>query len=211
MAARLPVDFDSCPVCRGVLSDEQLRGPAPRCPHCDTDLAPYLNLAARSDELLRLALEQVVRGDEGLAREVAARLPALVPDAGPLLHELRARLALSQRDYSAALAHAGKVGPLLQAEVEELAKAASRGQRTARELFNYALTCARRGEYAIAAESLARAVEHDPDSGDVWRLKLKADLKAGRWPQAYADLNNLDRLGARPAEFAGIEKLLPGR
>lgn len=207
-ARRLPVDFDACPVCRGTLEDSLLAQASPRCPHCDTDLKPYLELAARSGELLAQAAEMLARGDADLAAEVVARLPLLVADPGPLYWELAARLAISRRDWESAAALAAKVPGPLAGEIASQLERARQGQRSARELFNYALSCARRGEYLVASDSLEQALHYAPDDPALWRLKLKVDLKAGRQAQALADLAGLDRLGARPAEFAGVEKLL---
>ncbi|MCC7479226.1 hypothetical protein IT575_12310 [bacterium] len=206
---RPPIDFDACPVCRGTLEDSMLLGAAPRCPHCDTDLSPYLNLLSRAGELLELAARMLERGDDDLAEEVVARLPQLLPDPGPQYWELAARLAISRRQWDSARALAGRLSPELRGEIERLTALVERNRRSARELFNYALTCARRGEYRVASDSLAAAADYDPDNADIWRLKLKVDLKAGRWQQCYSDLAGLDRLAARPQEFAGIEKLLP--
>ncbi len=203
------VDFDACPVCRGTLDDSLLASPSPRCPHCDTDLTPYVSLAGRAAELLTLAAEMLSRGDDDLAEEVVARLPQLIPEPGPQYWELAARLAVSKRQWDSARALSAKLPPELAAEISRLTGLVERNRRSAKELFNYALTCARRGEYRVASDSLAAAVDYDPDNADIWRLKLKVDLKAQRYQQCYSDLAGLDRLGARPAEFAGIEKLLP--
>lgn len=203
------MDFDSCPVCRGTIADSVLLSPAPRCPHCDTDLKPYLDLALRAGELLALAADMLSRGDDDLAEEVVARLPQLIPDPGPQYWELAARLAISKRQWDSARALSTKLPAALAGEIHRLTEIVERNRRSARELFNYALTCARRGEYQVASDSLAAAAAYDQDNADVWRLKLKVDLKAQRYQQCYSDLAGLDRLSARPAEFAGIEKLLP--
>jgi tetratricopeptide (TPR) repeat protein len=203
MSAVAP-QLDACPLCRTTL-----RGGEERCPGCGADLLPYLENAGRAQQLLALAREQLSRGDTASAVALLPQISRIAAvDAGELT-ELEARIALAQQDFATVRTLAEKLGgspgQSLLAELE-----ARRGQqRQARELYNQALTEARQGSYAAAAQRLQHAVGLAPAEPALWQLKLKCDLKARLLYRSYDDLQALDRLRARPLAFARLEALLP--
>jgi hypothetical protein len=203
------IQLESCPICRSGLGADWPSGGSRACPNCNSDLTPYFELQQRSGELLALASELLLRGDAALAREVADKLSLLSSDPGPGLAELRVRLAIAERDFSGARELLSQGSGELREHFEPLLSLSAMAQREAQELYNTALSCARRGAYRQASQLLAAAAQNDPDNGAVWQLRLKTDLKAGDWQACLSDLFALDRLGARPAQFKGIEALLP--
>ena len=63
--------------------------------------------------------------------------------------------------------------------------------------------------WPLGSDYMLRAVQSDPQDSELWKLKLKLDLKAGRYEQCYRDIAALDRLQARPPSFIHLEELLP--
>jgi len=198
--------LDACPLCRTTL-----RGGEQQCPSCGADLAPYLAAAQRTQELVGLARQLLSRGEKARAAALIPRLSQLSNLPPATILELRAGLALAGGDVAQARQLAGQLGSEHSAaqRVEQQAAALDEARLQARELYNNALTLARRGSAPAAAEQLLRAVQLDPGEPRLWLLKLKVDLKAHLLGRCYSDLAALDRLGARPPEFARLEALLP--
>jgi hypothetical protein len=137
------------------------------------------------------------------------RLPQLVGDLGPEYHSLAARVALAEGATAEAHSHLRHLpGPEREALTSVL-EGDSGLLTTAREEYNYALSAAKQKRFEIAARHLQRASELAPGEAGIWQLKLKVDVKLGRWQAAYGDLAQLDRLDARPQWAEGLETLLP--
>jgi hypothetical protein len=198
--------LDACPLCRSTL-----RGGEQQCPSCGADLKPYLGAQARVQELVRLARQLLSQGETDRAASLIPRLSQLASLPPATLLELRGQLALLQGDTAAAVALAGQLGTEHSAgeRLREQSRQLDEQRLRARELYNSALAEARSGRYPAAAAQLATAAELTPADPRIWQLKLKADLKARLFSRCYADLAALDRLGARPLEFARLETLLP--
>jgi hypothetical protein len=196
--------LDACPLCRTVL-----RGGEAQCPHCGADLAPYRDAAQRAAGLTATVRELLARGAAGQAAQLLPLLSRTAAVPKETLLELHARLALAQGNPAGAVELARQLGGAAGAEVEQASAAFAAAGRQARELYNSALAMARSGRYGLAAEQLQRAAGLDPDLAELWRMKLKVDLKARLLARCYTDLAALDRLGARPLEFARLEALLP--
>ena len=198
--------LDACPLCRTTL-----RGGEQECPSCGADLRPYLDAAQRSNQLVGLARQWISAGSADQAAALVPRLSQLTGIAPATVLELQAQVALAAGDTAQVLALAGRLGSE-HATAQRLvsqAQAQAQAKLQARELYNNALVAARAGSAPQAAEQLARAVQLDPGEARLWQLKLKADLKARWFGRCYSDLAALDRLGARPPEFARLEALLP--
>jgi uncharacterized protein HemY len=201
--------LEACPVCRQALDEQALAQRPPLCPGCGTDLAPYVELAGRTRHYIALALELLARGDTRTARQVVDGVRRLDAEPGPQFAELTARLALAEGDPQSAQALLPSLPADVRIDIErELGTARLHAER-ARELYNYALSLARQGAVGPAADKLSLAVQLAPREARIWALKAKVDIRAGRWDSAYRDLSWLDELGARPAQLAGAERLLP--
>jgi hypothetical protein len=198
--------LNACPLCRAVLEDD---GQGGTCPSCGGDLRPFVELAGRAKEHFALASQLVSAGRLTEAREILDILPQLAELPQGALAALRARLLLQEdrleeAGEQVALCEEPEAGVLR----DELGWRIN-ARRTAQEMYNSALSAARRGEMAVSAEELARAVLHVPSEAALWQLKLKVDLKCSYFNRCYEDLSALDRLGSRPSEFAQLEQLLP--
>ncbi len=198
--------LSACPLCREVL---QATAAAEQCPACGAVLAPYYELADRAQLYLQLCREHLSRGDSAQALGIIDQLQAIAEVDAQAVAELRCRAALLAGDVAAADEWLARCAPAARELLLPELAAQRQLQQTAHELYNYALTAARRGAYQLAAEELARAAALDPANPALWQLKLKADLKCGYLQRCYADLQHLDRAGARPAEYALLEQFLP--
>ncbi len=203
-----------CPLCRADL--DRLGGPKPvadgrvECPSCSGELSEFLDLKQRTLALAALARELLSRGDTARARLAIENLSKLASPAELELAPLWCRLALLEGELEQAQQLAAGLSDnaereLLRGHISQLRESRQR----ARELYNYALSCARRGASRDAAGYLGAAVTLDPDDPVIWSLKLKADLKQQWFNECYRDLAALDRLAARPPEFFLLEQLLP--
>lgn len=181
----------------------------PRCPHCAGDLSVYFDLKQRAVALAAVARQQLSRGETQAARSAIEHLAKLAAPAEVDMAPLRARLALLEGEAEQAAEYAAHCEPAEREELQRQAALLSDSRRRARELYNYALTCARRGALRDAAGFLTTAVGLDPDDPALWELKLKTDLKLQRFNDCYRDLAALDRLAARPPAFYQLEQLLP--
>lgn len=205
--------LSECPLCRADL--DRLGGPkageggAASCPNCGGDLTVFVDLRSRANSLADLAGDLLSRGDVVRGREAIDNLAKLASPVELDLAPLRARLALAEGELDQARSYAAGCDSdeceMLLTQVD--LKRDSR--QRARELYNYALVCARRGASRDAAVLLEAAVKFDPDDPTIWALKLKADLKQHRFNECYRDLAALDRLAARPPAFYQLEQLLP--
>jgi hypothetical protein len=203
----MPLLLDACPLCRTTL-----HGGEEQCPSCGSDLLPYLAAAQRAQDLIGLVRDLLSRGETERAAALLPRLNQLSGLDPALLTELQAQLALARGDSAEALRLAdqlAKARGALAARIRDGAAEQQQARLRAYELYNNALGAARRGAALAAAEQLARAVQLEPREPRLWLLKLKADLKARLFSRCYADLAALDRLAARPPEFARLEALLP--
>jgi hypothetical protein len=196
----------ACPLCRSTLDEPAQAVTA--CPSCGADLRPYIALQERTEHYLRLAQELTGRGEAAVALGILEQLPHLGETDPRRVSELRFRIALAQGE----LEQAGEIldgmdgAPLeLQAELQTRLHL----RHTAQELYNYALGAARQERFEAAADALERAVRHDPGEAALWQLKLKVDLKCERFERCYRDLEALDRMNARPAQYQRLEALLP--
>lgn len=202
--------LDACPLCRTVLPLAAEPGESvTTCPGCGADLTPYADLEALAVAYRKLAQEMLSRGQTDGARRIVNQLPRLTELEDGELTTLTARLALADGDYQRALALAQNCDPGVASELHAAVNHRRQDQLTARELYNYALSSARQGAMSQAARQLSRAVTRDPTDPNIWLLKLKLDLKCGFFQRCYADLAALDRLAARPPEYATLEELLP--
>jgi tetratricopeptide (TPR) repeat protein len=203
-----------CPLCRADLERlgglELSAGARATCPSCSGDLSEFTDLKRRALALAALARELLSRGDAPTARKAIENLARLASPAEVDLVPLWARLALLEGEperagqLAADIADSGE-----RAMIAGLAGQLQDSRRRARELYNYALSSARRGAARDAAGFLDAAVRLDPDDPAIWALKLKADLKQHRFNECYRDLAQLDRLAARPPAFFQLEQLLP--
>ena len=179
------------------------------CPNCSGDLTVFTDLKQRALALAALAREMLSLGDAPGARNAIEYLAKLSAPSEVELAPLRARLALLEGELDQAEAFCLHCAPaereLLQAQADLLRDS----RRRARELYNYALTCARRHALRDAAGYLEAAVRLDPGDPALWELKLKLDLKLRRFNDCYGDLARLDQLAARPPAFHLLEQLLP--
>lgn len=201
----MPPLLDACPVCRSTLRDS-----GTRCPECGSDLKPFSDALQLQVELAELARQLITSGRLVEAGQLLPRLAQIESTQPELLLELHSKLALAEGNSAGAQGFIHKLsqGPLranLQAECDKLLATT----KAAQELYNAALWHVRSGAFASAANELQRAVETCPGDATLWQLKLKAELKAGLYGRCYASLTALDRLHARPAEFARLEALLP--
>lgn len=198
--------LSACPLCREVLPDD----PAPAsCPGCGAALAPYRELLARAQMYIQLCRELLSRGDSAQALNIIGQLQAIADVDERQVAELQCRAALLEGKLESAGLWLDRCAPAVRESLRQDLRARQHQQNTARELYNYALTAARRGEHRLAAEELQRATALDPQEPALWRLKLKADLKCGYFQRCYADLQHLDDAGARPAEYRLLERYLP--
>ncbi|MCH7471561.1 hypothetical protein IIA79_01215 [bacterium] len=208
--------LDACPLCRTQLGAEEAAGGADEggapseCPECGADLAPYLELDGLGDRYLKLARELISRGQMEQAREIVEHLPQIVDAAArPEYYEVAALIAIYDKDFHHAASLAGNCEDAAAIELREQIELHQRSVFYARELYNHALSSARKGELSVAAKQLARAVDLDASDPALWELKLKLDLKCGYYQHCYADLAALDSLVARPPEYAKLEEALP--
>ena len=195
----------ACPLCRTAIDAES----AAVCPGCGADLSPYRTLLDRAGHYLDLAGELIVRGETGQARLVLEQVQQIADLDPGTIAVLQARLELAEGNLEAASETLAQLKGRAADELEQELKVRLELRRTARELYNYALNAARQGQFEVAAEALARSVRHDPQDAELWKLKLKADLKCGRFERCYRDLAALDAMKARPSEYACLEELLP--
>ncbi|MBN2081516.1 hypothetical protein JW859_04825 [bacterium] len=179
------------------------------CPGCQADLTPYLDLEALIERYLVLAREYLDRNKLDQAQVIADHLSQLTNQHPAEQAEIAARLAILKGDFQAVTALIPQLKPDVAEAVAALMQQRKAQLFKAHELYNHALSAARTGALPLAAEHTAQAVHHDPADASIWALKLKVDLKCGHWQRCYADLENLDRLGARPPEFYRLEELLP--
>ncbi len=196
--------LDACPLCRAALKPGNLR-----CPDCGNDLTAYSDLRELARRYLELAHEHVSRGEAAPARLLVERIPQVTPDARADLAVLRARIAILEGDFDRARAELPNCPASSATAISQEVQAAEQDRFQARELYNQALSAARDGAYHPAAQRLELAAGYDPDDPAIWALKLKVDLKCACYGRCYDDLAHLDRLAARPAEFHGLESLLP--
>ncbi|HES58000.1 MAG TPA: hypothetical protein ENO21_01060 [Firmicutes bacterium] len=203
-----------CPLCRADL--DRLGGPKHtadgrvECPSCAGELSEFVDIKQRALALGSLVRELLSRGDAVRGRRALEQLAKLASPAELELAPLWCRLALLEGELEQARQLAESIGEsaereLLLGQISQLRDSRLR----ARELYNYALSCARRGASRDAAGYLDAAVRLDPDDPVIWALRLKADLKQRRFNECYRDLAELDRLAARPPEFFLLEQLLP--
>lgn len=203
-----------CPLCRTDLERlgglDLARGGRAVCPSCSGDLGEFTDLKRRAIALASLARDLLSRGDGPTARKAIENLARLASPAEIELAPLWARLALleGEPDQAEQLAD-GCTDPSERGMLKDLAAQLRDSRRRARELYNYALSSARRGAARDAAGFLDAAVRLDPDDPAIWSLKLKADLRQRRFNECYRDLAELDRLAARPPAFFQLEQLLP--
>jgi Tfp pilus assembly protein PilF len=196
--------LEACPLCRTTL-----RTPAEQCPDCGGDLRPFLATQQRIAELTQLARRLLAGGNTAEAQRLIPRLSQLGTVPPEVLRELNARLALANGDTRAARSLAQQLDGEDRAELQRQCDLLDSAQLQARELYNSALWLARQGSFTAAAEELQRAAGADPGQPAIWQLKLKTELKARLYSRCYASLAALDRLRARPVEFARLEALLP--
>lgn len=201
--------LSACPLCRAVLSAEDGAQQGPACPSCGADLTAFTNLEARAAQYVRTCRELLARGEIEAARIILQQLPAIAELDPREVAELSCRLALLDGDYALAAALLAQCAPQAAGQLSSELELRSGLHQTAQELYNYALSAARRGEFSLAAEHLLHAAGYAPQESAIWRLKLKADLKCGYFTRCYEDLRALDSLNARPEQFAGIERQLP--
>lgn len=197
--------LDACPICRTTL-----REPVQRCPDCGADLQPFIDRTQRVSELIKLARNLLQHGQTREVEQLLPQLSHLDTVSPAVLRELNARLALSRRDSATARSLAEQLES--GAERDELLRQCGQldaSRQQARELYNSALWLARQGSFAAACEELQRAAGLDPHEARIWLLKLKVELKAGLYARCYQSLAALDRLHARPAEFARLDSILP--
>jgi hypothetical protein len=164
----------------------------------------------RASEYLELARELIARGELEQAEAICDGLPLWAEDRQSSVDALRARLALAKdqlelAEQSISALPAGAESSQLTA----LLRTRQAARLAGRELYNSALATARTGNTPLAALQLASAAAHQPHESTIWLLKLKADLTTRNFPECYADLAALDRLGARPREYTHLEQLLP--
>lgn len=196
--------LDACPLCRAALPAGDYH-----CPDCGADLTAFTDLEQLATRYVELARELISRGDIDRARLVVESLPRISSAAATDIAELWVRIALVEGDYTAARQALAACEPGVADTLAVEITAGQSFQFQARELYNQSLAAAQRGAYSVAAEQLARAVDLAPDDPLIWALKLKADLKCGYYQRCYADLAELDHRSARPADFHGLERLLP--
>lgn len=199
----MPV-LDACPLCRSTLAEG-----AVSCPGCGADLQPYHDLHALSARYIQLAREQISRGEIEQAEEIVSRLAQLSEVEPHVLSGLQARLALACQDLGAAADAIPGCAPSDRAILEEQLAELRQRESLAQELYNQALTSARRGEYARGARQIEICVRHFSADPALWELKLKLDLKCSYYLRVYGDLRALDRLNARPPQWLELESLLP--
>lgn len=199
----MPV-LDACPLCRTTLDEGSVS-----CPGCGADLKPYYDVSAMSQRYMRMAREQISQGELEKAEAIISRLAQLSAVDDHELASLQIRLALACQDIGDARNLLARVGShereVLESQVREL----EQREAVARELYNQALTAARRGEYVRAARQMELCVQQFSADPAIWELKLKLDLKCSYYMRVYADLKALDRLNARPAAWMQLESLLP--
>jgi tetratricopeptide (TPR) repeat protein len=203
-----------CPLCRADL--DRLGGPKyaadgrVTCPSCSGELSEFIDIKQRALALGTLVRELLSRGDAARGRRALEQLAKLASPAEIELAPLWCRLALLEGELEQAQQLADSASDIAERELLRGRIAQLRDSRLrARELYNYALSCARRGASRDAAGHLDAAVKLDPDDPMIWALRLKADLKQQRFNECYRDLAELDRLAARPPEFYLLEQLLP--
>jgi hypothetical protein len=196
--------LDACPLCRTTLSEG-----AKSCPGCGADLSPWTDIAAVSQSYIGNARELITEGEFEQAGRIISRLSQLSEVEPHVLAGLQCRLALGCQDAQGARALLGGLSSsdreLLEPQLREL----EQREAHARELYNQALTSARRGEYARGARQMELCVKQFSSDPALWMLKLKLDLKSGHYMRVYTDLRSLDRLDARPLAWNDLEALLP--
>jgi uncharacterized protein HemY len=196
--------LEACPVCRTTLLSQ-----VQRCPDCGTDLSPFIERQQLCSQLVSMARQLISQGETQRAERILPQLSQLDAIPPAIVRELHARLALRKGDSASAEQLARQIGGAVETELLEQCEQLNAARRQARELYNSALWQARQGAYPAAAEELASAVLLDPTDPRIWQLKLKLELKARLYSRCYASLAALDRLHARPLEFARLEALLP--
>lgn len=196
--------MDACPLCRSTIGELTTI-----CPGCAADLTPYRDIAGMTLRYMQIAREKISRGELVEAEAIISRLGQLGDVDGQALASLQLRLALACQDPQSARAQIEKlpVGErdLLEAQIREL----ELREDSARELYNQALSSARRGEYARGARQMELCVQQFGADPAIWELKLKLDLKCSYFLRVYGDLKALDGLNARPAAWLNLEALLP--
>jgi Tfp pilus assembly protein PilF len=196
--------LEACPLCRTTL-----RSSSEQCPDCGGDLRPFIATQQRIGELTQLARQHIAQGLLDSAQRLLPRLSQLGTIPPEVLRELNARLALAAGNSGEARSLAQQLDGEDRAELLRQCDLLDAARLRARELYNSALWLARSGSFAAAALELEQAAAADPASPEVWQLKLKCELKARFYGRCYTSLAALDRLQARPAEFARLEALLP--
>jgi hypothetical protein len=199
----------ACPLCREVLAPDTGGAVAQLCPACGADLKPYIELYDRAAQYISLCRELLSRGELLQASTIIEQLTTITEIDPAVIAELNARRELTAGQPEAAAIWLQRCSLNTQAMLRHELQRQRHLQQTALELYNYALTAARRGEYRLAAEQAQRATVLAPGSPEIWQLKLKADVKCGYIARCYDDLRALDQLGARPPHLGGLERLLP--
>ncbi|MCB1216598.1 hypothetical protein KDL44_04360 [bacterium] len=196
--------LDACPLCRTTLTQG-----ASACPGCGADLAPWSSIASASASYIITAREHLAQGRLEQAEAIISRLGQLSEVDPQLLASLRCRLALACQDSGMARELLPQLSVSEQLQLAEQLSELEQREALARELYNQALTAARRGEYVRAARQMEICTRHLSSDPALWELKLKLDLKCAYYLRVYADLRALDRLNARPRAWLNLESLLP--
>ncbi|MCB1185828.1 hypothetical protein KDL29_01565 [bacterium] len=196
--------LDACPLCRTTLKEG-----AGSCPGCGADLAPWSNIAAITASYIGNARELITEGELEKAEAIISRLSQLSDVDPHELASLQCKLALACQDIGRARELLSRVSPAEQPVLTEQLAELGQREMLARELYNQALTSARRGEYVRGARQMEICVRHFSADPALWELKLKLDLKCAYYMRVYADLRALDRLNARPAAWLNLESMLP--
>jgi hypothetical protein len=196
--------LDACPLCRSTIGELTTI-----CPGCAADLTPYRDIAGMTERYMQIARERISRGELVEAEAIVSRLGQLGDVDGQALASLQLRLALACQEPLLARSLLERVPTaqreLLEAQILEL----EQREETARELYNQALSAARRGEYARAARQMELCVKQFGADPALWELKLKLDLKCSYFLRVYGDLKALDGLNARPTAWVNLEEILP--
>ena len=196
--------LDACPLCRSTLTEGSTN-----CPGCGADLTPYRDVAQLTQRYIQLAREQISRGELVEAESIISRLSQLGSVSEAALASLQIRLALACQDPDSARSLLPRIGEQELAVISEQLRELEGREDVARELYNQALTAARRGEYARGARQMELCVQQFSSDPALWELKLKLDLKCGYFLRVYRDLRALDQLNARPAAWLNLEAMLP--
>ncbi len=172
-------------------------------------MAPWSDIAAISESYIGNARELITEGELEKAEAIISRLTQLSEVDPQVLAGLQLRLALACQDLGTARGLLDALSPADRSFLMEQVVELEQREALARELYNQALTAARRGEYVRGARHMEICVRHFSADPALWELKLKLDLKCAYYLRVYADLRALDHLNARPAAWLQLENMLP--